>query len=61
MAYKYIVMWFRAAKMWLSGTPRPLETHCKPFRSLERAKEFQKKWCKPYPRIYELKEGYHEK
>ena len=64
MAYKYVVVWFKLAKHWLSYTGkskklkkqcrRPLECNAKPFRSLEKAKKFQKTFCKPYPKIYEL-------
>jgi len=68
MSYKYVVVWFNLAKHWISGTyiekgkkrrfRRPLECNVRPFRSLEKAKEFQKKFCKPYPNIYRLcKEG----
>ena len=35
---------------------RPLECNCKPFRSLKRARDFQKEFVKPYPHIYEIKE-----
>ena len=64
MSYKYIVVWFNKAKCWISYRgrskkkkkeyKRPLEINCKPFRSLEKAKEFQKEFVKPYPKIYKI-------
>ena len=66
MAYKYVVVFFNLAKSWLSYTGRsrklkkryrrPIECNAKPFRTLEKAKEFQKEFVRPYPHIYKLKE-----
>ncbi len=67
MSYKYVVVWFNRAKHWTSGSYKnrngntvklthPLECNAKPFRSLSRAKKFQKEFFRPYPKIYEVKD-----
>lgn len=54
MSYKYCVVFFKRARSWFEGDPRPLIPYVRVFRSLERAKEFQREFVKPYPKIYEL-------
>lgn len=54
MSYQYTVVWFEKEKIWLKGSPRTILTRCKMFRSLEKAKMFQKDFVKPYPNIYKL-------
>ena len=53
MSYKYCVVWFNKAKMWV-GKVRPLNSSVKVFRSLKRANEFQKLFVQPYPKIYKI-------
>lgn len=57
MSYKYAVICFEKERICLKGYPRKLITYAKMFRKIEKAKEFQKTYYKPYPKIYELIEG----
>jgi len=54
MSYEYCVVWFTRAKSWLDKYPRPIYPECKIFHSLEKAKQFQREFVKPYPNIYRI-------
>lgn len=56
MSYKYCVVFFERAKSWFEGDSRPLIPRVRVFRSLERAKKFQREFVRPYPKIYKLME-----
>jgi hypothetical protein len=54
MSYKYVVVWFVDSKFYLAKYPRPRDSSCKVFQSLQRAEKFRKEFCKPYPNIYKI-------
>lgn len=61
MPYRYVVVWFRYAKMWITEKkhPRkrpPIYAEVKPFRSLAAARKFKTQWSRDRDAtIYEVR------